>query len=405
MPGAEEEVTGSCIMHYPSGRVAVNVVATEEGRLTTCLADDDTGAVLCLFDGNGRGSTCFPSGSPQLVVSSKGWSLSDQQGNIIKNDEWPHPPASKIELQLDEHFSVCFVDRGDNKIFYVDFEGTRHVLQCGEQFKRTSSHLDKVVGRVGGKLELDIKAIRKEPTIYVPPGPHSKVTIRPGLGALKGICQKLDKESGVQGIIAEMDELQARVGKMATLKLDETISHRTTALESTTAALRSSIERPKPKPYTSRRERLRSVRATDLDAYVSSSDHAGNLTIVCCVADWQPVCRKLLPALQGIKYRLTNDPEFKALFHPYRIDIVKVDVTDSLMKRYNILMIPMCLVFFQGKLLHWSNDLGSKDTFVAEMTQASTLAAKQVFLPTNFKFSPADNSLFKTFSKGSLSSF
>ena len=29
---------------------------------------------------------------------------------------------------------------------------------------------------------------------------------------------------------------------------------------------------------------------------------------------------------------------------------------------YNILMIPMCLVFFQGKLLHWSNDLGSKDT-------------------------------------------
>ena len=133
MPGAEEEVTGSCIMHYPSGRVAVNVVATEEGRLTTCLADDDTGAVLCLFDGNGRGSTCFPSGSPQLVVSSKGWSLSDQQGNIIKNDEWPHPPASKIELQLDEHFSVCFVDRGDNKIFYVANEKDNEIFYADNE--------------------------------------------------------------------------------------------------------------------------------------------------------------------------------------------------------------------------------------------------------------------------------
>ena len=60
MPGAEEEVTGSCIMHYPTGRVAVNVVATEEGRLTTCLADDDTGAVLCLFDGTGGGPPASP---------------------------------------------------------------------------------------------------------------------------------------------------------------------------------------------------------------------------------------------------------------------------------------------------------------------------------------------------------
>jgi hypothetical protein len=416
--------------------VAVSVVHTDKGRLTTCLADDRGSTVMCVFDEKGLGSVCFPSGNPRLVVTKAGWSLSEEGGDILQSGTWPnHPPVSPIELQITECFSARFLGRRENKISF-SYGGEQHVFECGEQLKRTDTYLDHVVSRRDGRLELDVDAIRAGPQhVYSKPGPHSQVTIHPGLGALKTICKNLDKGSPFQEIISSMDEMQASVlrmrgstgsaststfsdtGAMAALRasqgepgvssLGNTLDS-TTALGSTLASTSGgstlTMRRPAPKPYQSKRKALRSIPVSGFDAHMASSSSPDTISVICCMADWQPRCRKAMPVLKSLNYDLQRSDGLKEKFAPLTVDMVQMNVSEdsSFMKRFNIRMIPMYLVCHKGRLVHASNAMSLRADFLKELETAVEQAKRGAFMPEKFQFKATDNNLLQEFQSGKI---
>jgi len=391
---------------------------------------------MCVFDEKGLGSVCFPSGNPRLVVTKAGWSLSEEGGDILQSGTWPnHPPASPVELQITECFSARFVGRRENKISF-SYGGEQHVFECGEQLKRTDSYLDHAVSRRDGRLELDVDAIRAGPQhVYSKPGPHSQVTIHPGLGALKTICKNLDKASPFQQIISSMDEMQASVhrmrgstgsaststfsdtGAMAALRAsqgepgvsssgntqDSTMTLGST-LMSTSGGSALTMRRPAPKPYQSKRKALRSIPVSGFDAHMASSNSPDTISVICCMADWQPRCRKAMPVLKSLNYDLQHSNDLKEKFVPLTVDMVQMDVSEdsSFMKRFNIRMIPMYLVCHKGRLVHASNAMSLRADFLKELETAVDQAKRGAFMSEKFQFKATDNNLLQEFQSGNI---
>ena len=209
---------------YPSGRVAATVCRGDDGCFHTFSSDAARARVLATFDADGVGSVNRPGdGRPWLVVTRRGWSLSNEAGGLERGGAWPRANADRdpIVLQPSPELEVTFLDR-QRIAARLRLPGVDRTFECGEASRRCGegSHLDKVL-RVapGGKLELDTAAIRKRAaavgSVYVAPGPHRRATARPGLGNLRAMLAAVGAASPVRPLVAELDGAQQRLRRVA----------------------------------------------------------------------------------------------------------------------------------------------------------------------------------------------
>eukprot|EP00976_Prorocentrum_cordatum_P108667 1194888-Prorocentrum_minimum.AAC.4 len=55
--------------------------------------------------------------------------------------------------------------------------------------------------------------------------------------------------------------------------------------------------------YKSRRQKIKQLRLKDFDDVVAQNP-SQTLFVACCVADWQPLCRKVMPVLEEVRYTI-----------------------------------------------------------------------------------------------------
>ena len=140
------------------------------------------------------------------------------------------------------------------------------------------------------------------------------------------------------------------------------------------------------------------------DAHMASSNPPDALSVICCMADWQPQCRKAMPVLKSLNYDLHRSDGLKEKFAPLTVDMVQMDVSEdsSFMKRFNIRMIPMYLVCHKGRLVHASNAMSLRADFLNELQTAVAQAKRGAFMPEKFQFKATDNNLLQEFQRGNM---
>lgn len=102
--------------------------------------------VLVAFETNGVGSVSYKNGKPWLVVTREGWTVSDPAGNIMERGKFPRQQTQAVTCDVNRAVRVVFANRQDIVLSFK-VEGLAKEWQCGEQLKRTESHLDKVRGQ------------------------------------------------------------------------------------------------------------------------------------------------------------------------------------------------------------------------------------------------------------------
>ena len=159
---------GSGIVHYPDGRIAVNVVAGDgipPGLFTTFFRRKGKKDVLGSWNAVGIGSCNYDKGGKTCVNTTEaGGSFYDEYGDLIRMWTWDKKPLLEpIEIDVNDCIHLQVVSRkeinmtfksGDNKLSF----------QLGFIMRRSDSYLDKITG-VGkgderGKFALDIDKCR-----------------------------------------------------------------------------------------------------------------------------------------------------------------------------------------------------------------------------------------------------
>lgn len=109
--------TGTC--YYPSGNIAVMITATEKGKFTYIVFDDDednesnSSRMLAIFEPSGRGTCYFRNGSVRLVLNPFFGVLLDSRGARKKKWLWHNlkehvhaPPFQPITFMITKQLSI-----------------------------------------------------------------------------------------------------------------------------------------------------------------------------------------------------------------------------------------------------------------------------------------------------------
>jgi len=419
-PKVRLDDNGIGFINYPSGNIAVNVTETIKGKLSMFCADSDKVRALANFDHRGVGAVCFASGQPQLVTTMKGFSLSDEAGNMLQSERWPRLAKEPIVFEPNQFLKVSFVDRQSITLTF-SYGKVQHVFDCGEVLRRKDNYLDKVVGRDQGKYILDVERIRKEPKVFTKPGPHSKVAVRAGLGsmrvALKSVKNPELKEMiqdikftedrlsclnwGTQSLYGTQKSKQqaapgANKGSLTGTGLIEDLLNNDPVLTALGKKFQDNMKRADPysiAKFKSHRAKLPLVKIAALDAFLGAD--SDRVIMVCVLADWQPGCRKWEYMLAEANHELLargtasrNGPL-----------MVKVDTgeTRALNDKYKFNSVPMYLVYHKAMLVWASNAIVSKADVMKVFEICQAKVAKEEYLPPNFQFHGPDNKLLDEF--------
>jgi len=159
---------GSGIVHYPDGRIAINVVAGDgipPGLFTTFFKHKGKKDVIGSWNAVGVGSCNYKNGKVMLNTTDSGGTYYDEYGDLIRMWTWDKKPLQEpILVSLNDFITLEVVNQkevtatfraGDNKL----------VFKLGKVMRRSDTYLDKVTG-VGtgderGKFSLDITKCRE----------------------------------------------------------------------------------------------------------------------------------------------------------------------------------------------------------------------------------------------------
>eukprot|EP00854_Cymbomonas_tetramitiformis_P003109 gene3109-3941_t len=322
-------------------------------------------------------------------------------------------------------------------------------FQCGEVRKRTDSYLDKVSHRQGGKCMLNIHDVRGDPFFHTSPqlqiyhkaGP-AKASPLTGVNSLRTTLPNIDSKSDLGMLLDDVSQTCQRLACINTMPIplygterDGTLGDTgrmkltksftppgtltspivkdyaslppVTLTKAQQKKLRSlyRINPNAPPNYSLKRKRLKAVKVKSLYDFLGVCNRETLVTIV-CLADWQPLCRKVLPVLEAINYEMeekfekekaakaeewrnsgneTKPPEP----HPSSV-LVQVDVSESrfLQNKFNFKTVPMFLCYMEGHLVHISNTMTDRDQFQEQVNGATQAGKRGAYLPDDFKFKP-----------------
>jgi hypothetical protein len=159
---------GSGIVHYPDGRIAVNVVAGDgipPGLFTTFFKHKGKKDVIGSWNAVGVGSCMYKSNKVMLSTTDSGGTYYDEYGDLIRMWTWDKKPlVEPIEVSLNDFIFLQVVNQKEITATFRAGEN-RVVFRLGKVMRRADTYLDKVTG-VGtgderGKFTLDITKCRE----------------------------------------------------------------------------------------------------------------------------------------------------------------------------------------------------------------------------------------------------
>eukprot|EP00743_Colponemidia_sp_Colp-15_P004332 GILK01004672.1.p1 GENE.GILK01004672.1~~GILK01004672.1.p1 ORF type:complete len:687 (-),score=94.37 GILK01004672.1:76-2136(-) len=148
----------------------------------------------------------------------------------------------------------------------------------------------------------------------------------------------------------------ATLKRMSTVEIKEQVNRLNPALSRssilTCSSGRYSAEIPLPAHLHPSLRKLDTVTHKQLDAYLSSSNVADKLVVLCCLASWHPQCRQAEQFLEVVNAEL-HDRQ-KRSSETCSFILVKTDASESrlLVERYNLHCLPMYLMFYNGRLVY-----------------------------------------------------
>ncbi|GBF98404.1 hypothetical protein Rsub_10469 [Raphidocelis subcapitata] len=417
--------SGEGTIFYPSGHIALTVCRSDDGFFHMFSSDTDRLQVLANFDPDGCGGVNYPDGKPWLVVTREGWSVSSPEGRITCGGRGPraNSAAEPITLEVSPQLTVTFVDRQriEARLQAGDVD---RVLQCGEYSRRQgeSSHLEKAGGKgrclglmkfdkrqaaaadgavvrtlPGGKLELDVPAIRRRieavGSVYVPKGPQHSVTQRPGVGSLKTLLAGVRAGSPVSPVLSGLDGLQARVrsalgprhaglasapGSRAASAARGAASDAAppgdfgapplTAAQRRIAARLARADASRPTGYVCRRRRLQPISAADFEAAAAAAAAPRDTLIAACVlADWSAVASRLeRKHVEAAAFELSEAARERPGGDAARVALRRLDASEAagLRRRLGAGSVPFFVFLWEGRVVYAGNDIWSKEDLV-----------------------------------------
>ncbi|EFJ47483.1 hypothetical protein VOLCADRAFT_91846 [Volvox carteri f. nagariensis] len=425
----------------------------------------------------------------RLVVTEAGYTLSDKKGNVVDRGKFPrtsneaitplplrdeepppfllrprstsenHSPYVSLTLRLEAsaNLTIRFTNRQNIVAAFRAADCVRE-WQCGESPRRAEGpYTAKVVSsQPGGKLELDVAAIRQRQqtlgSVYVSPGPHAVETERPGVGSLKKALRRMDPSCALASTVTDLRNLDARLGQIDTLGLSSTSTSSVSGLGGSGRVLYGTARsasagalaggggagaggggagggslaggsscgrledygspelsktqqrfanalRPVEFKYKARRMKLPYMRLRDLESQVLGQTAPSDTLIVLCVlADWNPVCARVEAQIEAAHGQFVEEGAARSGSESARIKIYKVDASEgnTLQDKYGFRTVPMFLMFFEGKLVFASNNVRTASEARDAALAALTRGRKQQFLSESFRFNPgADNTLLE----------
>ncbi|GIM00672.1 hypothetical protein Vretimale_5616, partial [Volvox reticuliferus] len=428
--------TGDGTIFYPSGNIAVIVCKQPGGQIITFFSDSKSSEILASFNAQGVGFVYYPTGKPWLVVTEAGYTLSDKKGNVVDRGKFPRVSSEVITLEASPNLTVHFTNRQNIVAAFRAADCTRE-WQCGEAPRRVEGpYTSKVVGaQLGGKLELDVGAIRQRQqamgSVYVPPGPHAVETERPGVGSLKKALRRMDPTCALASTVTELRTLDSRLSQIDTLGLGTSRVLYGTARSASAGALLGGLSGSLPSPagssgrledygspelsktqqrfanalkpvepkYKARRMKLPYMRLRDLSSQVMGQGAPSDTLIMLCVlADWNPVCARVESQLEAAHGQFTEEAAGRSGSESARIKMYKVDASEGnmLQDKFGFRTVPMFLMFFEGKLAFASNNIRTETEARDAALTALTRGRKQQLLPEGFRFTAgSDNTLLE----------
>lgn len=159
---------GSGIVHYPDGRIAVNVVAADgipPGLFTTFFKAKGRKDVIGSWNAVGVGSCMYKNNKVCLSTTDAGGTYYDEQGDLVRMWTWEKRPLLEpIEFALNDFIFLQVVNQKEITATFRSGSNTV-AFRLGKVMRRSDTYLDKITG-VGtgderGKFTLDVTKCRE----------------------------------------------------------------------------------------------------------------------------------------------------------------------------------------------------------------------------------------------------
>jgi len=437
---------GSGFAYYPSGRIAVTVSSTSKGFVQQCFADNKGRSVLCQFNEIGEGSVNWPSGRPRFVCTVEYGQLCTEDGDIENEWQWTVPVGSKKLLNIPEPFGFSLnamlsfsCTNRQNMGLKLNAEGVLEEFKAGETPKRADTYIDHKVGvevcgdgLPGGKILLDTPSSdccnfdgtwKPEPRLEKDdPEQWAANTFKKlnsadlnkslvGLAAwqvdaaggymdVKPYSESLVTtaliESWGEDIDAESGYATGKMSMMGTLGKGD---YHNSTIEDRRFNQNSGAYHTSSKNKPTKRRRLPTVSQRALDAFVGEVPKE-QLVVVCVLASYQPVDRRMESTLEDVWGELTaaggvlgkKGAEAREALDKMPHRFVKVCYEEGPMigRKFKFKATPMFFMYSAGELVFADStfhNFGSTKIHLKEQLALSVRDAQQgKFLPKDFTF-------------------
>eukprot|EP00741_Cyanophora_paradoxa_P023227 tig00021579_g22434.t1 len=383
--------------YYPSGAIAVTVDRVAGGGPHTYIyREAGRRALLGGFTHEGVGSVQWRSGRPRLVTNKAGFTITDEQGNIVQSELWAKWEPKELVLEVTESMRLRMTDR-QHMSLDVRLGGRSFTFNVGEHLAREGTYLDNLKGRgPGGRLVIDVEKVRAQrPPREAPPKPFRTAAdfSAPLQPAVEGLLEF--RRQAREGELLKADPFVRTQRKPASAPAAEPAPEALPAEPfEMTATKRPPWQKRLPKRYRSYRKKLTPLRADGFDKRVAEECGSGGVVVVVALADWNPESRRAESWLEEVNgmvqlpgeelvalqksaaeaqaartatagRRAASPPEGSAkagrgplgaetmLVPPDRFKLFKFDVCESglLSERHNFKALPMFLFYAAGRLV------------------------------------------------------
>jgi len=159
---------GSGIVHYPDGRIAVNVVAGDgipPGLFTTFFKATGRKDVIGSWNAVGVGSCMYKNNKVCLSTTDAGGTYYDERGDLVRMWTWDKRPlVEAIQVALNDFIFLQVVNQKEVTATFRS-GSNQIVFRLGKVMRRSDTYLDKITG-VGtgderGKFTLDVTKCRE----------------------------------------------------------------------------------------------------------------------------------------------------------------------------------------------------------------------------------------------------
>ena len=442
---------------YPSGRMACAYERMGGGFYCFFYADDQAGTTLCAFDPQGCGYVAFEDGRPRLTSRKEGGTYTAHDGSIERLWTRAKPlKGAAISFEMSNNISFTFKSRREITA-KLSCQGLVEEYVLGEpSHTAQTSYVSRSLGTMQmgperGKKILDIDQIRlaqaqrkeaarlhgtsdlakfKKGKIRASDVHPECRSIVEGADSLAASVKRGDWNVSV---CVDRDQLRSTLGEsIPTLKMDasmlrgdpaskrldgmaatnpETLEAMLSATSFDKGVLPLSKDimkasgrfRPDHGPhYRTPRIRLRELKSTDYDSFITIGAPKDAVVVVACLASWLPQARRAEAMLEQANSEMHT---LQSSGSVPQVLLRKFDMSHSrlLRDRHNVNTLPMYLMYVNGKLAYASNTLngsgGTKEDLFAQVRMTAADAAAGTFLPEGFKFGLTDNALVESFGK------